>query len=305
MRDPTLAKLSHIERTLADIRRTLETLEQILDRGVSLENLLRARGLLIHQKNPAINVLLPDPTDAEGQDRFYHLLKKYSFRLFLRDVIERQQDFEPEALTHYCSLDSAKEYLQALLELGLAEDCGSNHYRLKGENVWSFGGTLEWFIAEIFRREFGAEAFYGVSFRETGVGGDYDVIALWAGKLVYVEVKSSPPRGVESQQVGIFLDRLWDLLPDVAIFFVDTHLRMKDKIVVLFEEEISRRNGEHAEQSFPVRRLQDELFHINHCVYLVNSKPNIASNLQVCLRDHLGYELQRRGMPGRGETLAV
>ena len=56
--------------------------------------------------------------------------------------------------------------------------------------------------------------------------------------MVYVEIKSSPPRGIERGEIGSFLARITDLLPDIAFLFNDTQLRMKDKIVLMFEEEL-------------------------------------------------------------------
>jgi len=35
-----------------------------------------------------------------------------------------------------------------------------------------------------------------------------------------------------------------------------------------------------------VARLHDELFHINHQVFIVNSKRNLAANFRVCFREY-------------------
>jgi hypothetical protein len=129
-----------------------------------------------------------------------------------------------------------------------------------------------------------------VRFKETSSGGDYDVIASWEGRLVYVEIKSSPPRGIERQEIGSFLARITDLMPDIAFLFNDTQLRMKDKIVLMFEEELHERFDRRNCEMFPLTRLVDELFHINHRIFIVNSKRDVAANFNYCLRDFLLHE---------------
>jgi len=126
-----------------------------------------------------------------------------------------------------------------------------------------------------------------VSIKKTHSGGDYDVIASWNQRLVYVEVKSSPPKGIEIGEVRTFFSRMEDLLPDVAILFNDTQLRMKDKLVVMVEEELLRRYGKDSETLYPVERLIEELFHVCHRLYIVNSKKDVVENFRLCLRDYL------------------
>ena len=125
-------------------------------------------------------------------------------------------------------------------------------YQTLVSSLYSFGPTLEWFIAEMFKREFASPALYGVSIKETLSGGDYDVIASWNRRLVYVEAKSSPPRGIEQNEITAFFSRIDELLPDIAILFNDTQLRMKDKLVVMFEEELKRRYGRKSKTLYPV-----------------------------------------------------
>ena len=83
--------------------------------------------------------------------------------------------------------------------------------RMKKRPVRSFGVTLEWYIAEIFKRAFGSEAVWGVKFRRPSVGGDYDVIAKFDSSFLYAEVKSSPPRQIYDREISAFLDRVDDL----------------------------------------------------------------------------------------------
>jgi hypothetical protein len=139
-------------------------------------------------------------------------------------------------------------------------------------------------VSQIFRREFLAPSLFNIRVKNTLHGGDYDVLALMSGYLVYTEVKSSPPRGVEIQAVSAFLKRIEDLLPHTAFFLVDTELRMRDKIVPLFTEALSKRSGQRGAECCPVR-LFDEIFHVGHGIYLINSRKGIYTNLRRCLRD--------------------
>ena len=217
------------------------------------------------------------------------MMKRYSFRLVLRDMIKHQERFHIQDLTHYCSPKVVQRYCNLLFELGMIVRHGKERFRTLISPLYSFGPTLEWFIAEMFKREFASPAFYGVSVKETVSGGDYDVITSWNRRLVYVEVKSSPPKGVELREIAAFFSRIDDLLPEVAILFNDTQLRMKDKLVLLFEDEMERRYGKDSRKLYPVERLVGELFHLRHRIFIINSRKDVTENFSICLRDHLRY----------------
>lgn len=234
------------------------------------------------------------------------MMKRYSFRLVIRDMIKFHEGFSIENLTHYCSAKVVREYCDFLLGIGVIKKEGRERYRTVVSPLYSFGPTLEWFIAEMFREEFLSPALYNVSIKKTRSGGDYDVIASWNQRLVYVEVKSSPPRGIESGEVSTFFSRVEDLLPDIAILFNDTQLRMKDKLVVMVEEELRQRYGKESDTLYPVERLIEELFHVRHRLYIVNSKKEVVENFRICLRDYLRsfcLPFSSQGSGKSGETL--
>ncbi len=192
-------------------------------------------------------------------------------------------------LTHYCSEEVAQGYCDLLYKMGIIKKNRNGGYRTRVSPLYSFGPTLEWFVAEMFNREFASPALYGVSIKGTLSGGDFDVIASWNRRLVYVEVKSSPPRGIEQNEIVTFFSRIDELLPEVAILFNDTQLRMKDKLVVMFEEELRRRYGKKSKTLHPVNRLVDELFHVRNRIFIINSKKDIFENFSICLRHYLRY----------------
>jgi hypothetical protein len=68
-------------------------------------------------------------------------------------------------------------------------------------------------------------------------------------------------------------------VPEIAVFFMNTELRMKDKIVPMFESELKKR--------FPkppaVTRIERELFEIGEIgnrIFIINAKESIIRNIE-------------------------
>jgi hypothetical protein len=247
------------------------------DHTDAVRQALRRRGLVLKSELHEGCML---PRAATAQAAFYLLLRHYSFRLFLRDVIKYRDAFTLADLVRYCSPATARRYVQRLLEHHLIQRSGRG-FRLVCQ-ARSFGPTLEWFVAAVLEREYGIACAWNLRLDAAPGGGDYDVIGFQDGACIYVETKSSPPRNIECRQVRAFFDRLDALRPQLAIFLNDTQLRMGDKIAVLFTEELRRRFGRGARQ-FPLRRLSGELFVIGGRLFIVNSDPDLVGNLGTCL----------------------
>lgn len=262
----------------AEIKRLRKAMSELTP---SLEVMLKLRGFRIYKKEPSEDLLLP--RKKIYANTFYEKLKKYSFRLFLRDVIKHQKFFTLEKVTRFATKEVTSKYVDFLLKSGLVE-LAPNGYRLKkrvGTTVVStpmksFGETLEWFISRLMEKEFEAETAWGVKFKRPRVGGDYDLIAKIDSSILYMEVKSSPPRQIYDKEIAAFLNRVNDLSPEISVFFMDTELRMKDKIVPMFEVELKRRY----KKTVPVTRVVKELFHINKKIFIINSKPTIMANIE-------------------------
>ncbi len=255
-----------------EIKRLRKSLSELTP---SLDVLLKRRGFRIYKKEPSEDLLLPA---KEFQNGFYELLKKYSFRLFLRDVIKQQDFFRLENVTRYATSEVTKDYLEYLRKVGLIEKVPDG-FRLSLRPIKSFGETLEWFMSEIFKVEFAAEAIWGIKFKRPRVGGDYDLIAKVDGSILYMEIKSSPPKQIYQKEITAFFDRLYDFLPEIGIFFVDTELRMKDKIVPMFEEELNMRYVRPPK----IVRIEKELFQIGDKIFIINAKDSIAANIEKVL----------------------
>ncbi len=267
---------TEIDFLKSEIKRLRKALTELTP---SLSVILKRRGFRIYKKEPADDLLIPQ---EKSIDEYYEMLKKYSFRLFLRDAIKHQPIFTLQQVTRYATKEVTGEYIDYLLKIGLAERAESNFYKLKKDPIKSFGETLEWFLAEIFKREFSTEAVWGVKMKRPRVGGDYDLLAKINCSILYMEIKSSPPKQIYQKEVSAFLDRVYDLMPEIAIFFMDTELRMKDKMVPMFEDELKIRFSKPPE----VNRIERELFKIETerpKMFIINAKDSIVSNIEKIL----------------------
>ena len=287
-------RLAVLTRENREIRKEVASLRRWAAReGGGLQGMLQRRGLKIHRTAPRERMLVHSDDAAIVQDRVYELLHRYSCRLLLRDAIRVREGFRSEDLTTYCSTRAARAYCTTLRGIGLIVENPDGTLGLRQRSVTSFGETLEWFVAEILRREFYAEVVHGVSLRTPPPGGDFDVIAAMEGLLVYMETKSSPPRGIEAEEMAGFLERYRILAPHMALFLVDTHLRMWDKMVPILEELVGGVPRDSALELRKVQRLEREIFHWRHRIYVLNSSRGILSNLRCCFLDFL-----RRGNTG-------
>ena len=249
-----------------------------------IESMLRRRGIQAVKYAAADAIILPEPRGREVEDVMYGLMKKYSFRIFLRDLIASLPEMDMALLTRYCSEITAKEYLTILFEQQILRKAAPGQYALTNAHIHTIGDTLEWFVAQALRREFDCPAEQGIRLKHSGAGGDYDVIASIEGHLAYIEVKSSPPKHIEYPEIHAFFERVSELRPRMAIFLEDTHLRMRDKLVPMFEEELRQRFGSHADSDYPVCELHDEVFAVKNMIFLSNTKPDLTTNLGVCLK---------------------
>jgi hypothetical protein len=202
----------------------------------SLEHLCRCRGLSLGRINPTEDVLLPPDPEQGTLDLYIKLLDHYALRLLLREVIKARSGDDwkrgRRSVERFCSPEVVDGYLDQLIGLGVLTIDSSGIPKVN-KVVRNFGDTYEWYVSRVLERDFGCQAVWGARFNSQVSGGDHDVISSLAGNLLYMEVKTSPPKHIESPEVTAFVKRLDDISPDIAVFHNDTHLRMKDKLVPL------------------------------------------------------------------------
>jgi hypothetical protein len=243
---------------------------------------LSQRGLAIAECCVEGRTFLPYLSSARKREDFLRLLPSYAFRLFLRDLLALRNRYLPERLGPFFSPESVEEMAGQVERLGLIRRGPSGSIRLLAEAVTDFGDTFEWFVAQILRLQFRADPLWGVTIPGLSCGGDFDILALLSGKLLYLETKTSPPKHIEQKEIRAFVRRVRMLSPDLAILLVDTHLRMKDKLVPLLSEALREEGIEDAE----LDRVEKETFGWGGRLYLTNSKRDIGGNLSLCLRDY-------------------
>jgi hypothetical protein len=222
---------------------------------------------------------VPFPPDVSGRDaeRIAELLGHYAFRLFLRGAILAAGPFRPAAATRYLSAAQAERMAADLVQLGLAEPAGVGRLRLR-RPARTFGGTLEWWVARELSRRLGLDVASGVRSGASGVGGDLDLVAAGEGKLLYVELKSSPPKHIARPELSAFVRRVRALRPDLAVLAVDTALRLADRVLPMLAAEVP---------TAAPRRLRRENWEIAPRLYAVNARQDLIENLCLVIADGL------------------
>jgi hypothetical protein len=235
--------------------------------------MLVRRGL--QPSKTASNTPFPQPLSDELASKLSHWLGHYAFRLFLRGAIKKSKSFLPRETTSYLVQTQSGHYCKVLVDLGLAEKLTHGRYKLKMA-ASSFGGTLEWYVGHELERRFGFEVETGIKLHARGVGGDLDVVAAAEGKLIYLELKSSPPKNISTGEVGAFCDRLFLLNPDLTLFVVDTALRLTDKILPMLMDEF-----QHRQYSLPSKpkRIAAQLWALTPRIYVVNGSRDLMANI--------------------------
>jgi hypothetical protein len=225
----------------------------------------------------APDVPFPPSLDGAAADRLAGRLAHYAFRLFLRGAILARGPFRPEDAIRYVDARKAGRMAVDLVRLGLAEPAGAGRFRLR-HPARSFGGTLEWWVGRELSRRLAAPAATGVRSGARGLGGDLDVVVALEGKLVYVELKSSPPKHVSRGELRAFVARVRALRPHLAILAVDTALRLSDKVLPDLAALVPG--------AAPVRLLRED-YRVASGLYAVNARQDLVENLCVAVADGL------------------
>jgi hypothetical protein len=106
---------------------------------------------------------------------------------------------------------------------------------------------------------------------------------------LYIETKAGPPKAIDEVHVRSFLKRVTALAPDIALFLIDTHLRMSDKMVPMFKRELGGLFGDDLDRGpFPVTR---GVYHVGDRLFLTNTKRGVEAQLLFCLWWYLRHRV--------------
>src|SRR5512135_222865 len=130
--ETTFDELSYLRNEVRRLRQSLNLLTPALD------VVLKRRGFAVYKKEPGDDLLIPAGKFLED---YYKTLHRYSFRLFLRDVIKQQNFFTCEKVTRFATAGVTEEYIQYLLEIGLIKKHREGFALPR--HIKSFGETLE------------------------------------------------------------------------------------------------------------------------------------------------------------------
>jgi hypothetical protein len=180
---------------------------------------LRRRGFEIAARGNDQDILLPlhcePPLSGEQINRFRELFSKSTFRKLIRKVTS-EPDSGTASLEELIAISGRRtdEYIRFLKDLGVV-DCSNTKVTLT-RSINDIGKTLEWYVADVCKRDFEGSAQWSVKLSDFRYG-DCDVLAWLPPTLAYIETKSSHLSQVSDSAIRYFLQRGLDLAPDLAI----------------------------------------------------------------------------------------
>jgi hypothetical protein len=184
---------------------------------------LQQRHLTMCNPRPSIQPYVFQPTPLNGltEAAFFAFFGDYAFRQMLFLFSSNPHCFREE-LRSVCESETLLDtYLNFLIHYGFIvpeEQC----WRRNPENKKSIGFTLEWYIRELFQRQFHGVAQDGIYLAELGQdAGDLDIVAF-LGEHYYIAVESKAYLLDCEQQIHRVLLRFEKSQADLSIFYFDT-----------------------------------------------------------------------------------
>lgn len=280
----------------------------------SIETVLRRRGHVIAAMGNVRDLLLPldrqPPPPEETVDQFRQLFGKASFRKMARLLAAGRE--QPVSMSQLQAVagNAASDYATFLASLDLAEVLREG-MRLT-RPIDNIGPTLEWYVADLCRRELVGSAEWSVKLEEVpSVGGDFDVLAWLAATLVYVELKSAAPAQVRDNELRHFLQRGLELAPDIAVLLIDTSddlTPLLDRLLEVMLPVMRSASGIsdpawRPERPFiePQEGYAGVSFGFSR-TYVTNSHPSVLTQMRRCLRH---YHAHVKGQSFWGTTTGM
>ena len=289
-------KKKELEQTVRELALRLDRLEKELKLATpTVEDTLRRRGFACISHSPLEGIALPLLREEKIVREFYQVLKSYFFRRLFAEIIERRNLSGDDCLgiEKTWGRNAVKKYMEKLTSWGIITDSPSGDpskdcqdyplpagsYFFPNPAIRNFGETLEWFVAQVFQREFATPSIWKARLKNFQKGGDFDVLVRFEWFLGYVECKSSPPYNVRLDEQREFLERVEGLKPDFAIFLVDTTLDIKRNILDNMQWLLGMREK--------LERLEQEVYSTPSKIYIITSKRSLVKNISVCLKDFM------------------
>jgi hypothetical protein len=166
------------------------------------------------------------------EDAFYRAFDERAFRQALRAILAHTDlhlGHLPSLSIEQWTFLEEQEFLKKAPDWRLEPHpfLGSICYNLPhleqgpaAQDIPNIGRTLEWYVAEWFRKDYRALACHGVETQELPIPGDLDVVALRDGMCLLVECKSSPQ--IATQKLHNLLERSTAFHPDMTLLLIDT-----------------------------------------------------------------------------------
>ncbi|MCS7201831.1 MAG: hypothetical protein NZ841_03550 [Dictyoglomus sp.] len=259
----------------------LEKLEEI-----RLKRTLRLRGYTITESCSLNRVILPKKQDIKIWETYYQLLSHYRFRRLISDLIQVKTSgfIDLSLLLTKWTWEEISNYFKFLEEAGILERIGDKFYFLY-DLIDNFGETLEWFVAQILKREFSIPAFWGVKLLGISGGGDFDVLGLVENYLLYIECKTSPPNNIRLRDLWEFLRRREVLGSQLTIFLIDTTLKVERNIVDNVKLLLDRRFSPYKKNE--VIKEKEGVYFFSPNLFILQSKGDFIVNFQHVFRKFL------------------
>ncbi|MGB9810629.1 MAG: hypothetical protein ACPLSN_02655 [Dictyoglomus turgidum] len=255
--------------------------------AVSLEEIklfFWRRGYQIDECCQKERIILPKDLSLEGD--YFNFLSHYRFRRLLSDIIHSQDNgrVNLEKLFSRWNLEEIREYWEFLVKSGILPLVNENYY-FSYPYIDNFGETLEWYISGLLVKEFKMPTVWGVKIRELKGGGDFDVLSILEGYLLYIECKTSPPNNVRLREIWEFLRRREELKPKITILFIDTTLKIERNITENVKYLLDKRFAK--DKNNVLLKLKEGIYAFDKSLYIMQSKGEMVKNFQLVFRDFL------------------
>ncbi|MCX7845757.1 MAG: hypothetical protein N2312_03990 [Dictyoglomaceae bacterium] len=248
-----------------------------------LKRTLRLRGYTITESCSLNRVILPKKEDIKIHKKYYQFLFHYRFRRLLSDLIQVKSSgfIDLNLLLTRWKWEEISDYFIFLGDSGILERIGDNFY-FSYDTIDNFGETLEWFVAQILKKEFSIPAFWGVKLLDIFGGGDFDILGLIENYLLYIECKTSPPNNVRLRDLWEFLRRREVLGSQLTIFLIDTTLKVERNIIENIKLLLDKRFSPNKKNE--AIKEKEGIYFFSPNLFILQSKGDFIVNFQYVFR---------------------